>query len=319
MAQQRANALKTATAAHRAKSCASPHYSHATFNPGSPLERGIGNQALSRLLQVKKIQAELAVSEPNDSFEREADLVADQVIRNPAHSPAPVPPANSKPTLTAPQLPAQEKAVKNEEDEKQNRGTQEKEEYAQTPKVTLQFAERLQASRGNGQPLSYDTRSFMEARFRRDLSQVRVHSGHASVEMNEELKAQAFTNGNDIYFGEGKTAGKNWLTAHELAHIAHGHSGLSRLCRKPKGVLTEGEIQVNPPPEEKWERLWVMARGMDDAAKVLAPALAGMDKRKLVLVGLHPKFVKAYDGTGRSTSVDERRTSSGSRRAEEGG
>jgi hypothetical protein len=36
--------------------------------------------------------------------------------------------------------------------------------------------------------------------------------------MNKELGAQAFAHGSDIYFGAGKSPGKNELTAHELTH-----------------------------------------------------------------------------------------------------
>jgi hypothetical protein len=37
--------------------------------------------------------------------------------------------------------------------------------------------------------------------------------------MNQELGAQAFTHGSDVYFGEGKSPGNNELTAHELTHV----------------------------------------------------------------------------------------------------
>jgi hypothetical protein len=37
--------------------------------------------------------------------------------------------------------------------------------------------------------------------------------------MNKELGAQAFANGSDIYYGTGKSPGKDELTAHELTHI----------------------------------------------------------------------------------------------------
>jgi Domain of unknown function (DUF4157) len=39
------------------------------------------------------------------------------------------------------------------------------------------------------------------------------------VQMNKDLSAQAFTHGSDVYFGAGKSAGQNELTAHELTHV----------------------------------------------------------------------------------------------------
>ena len=82
---------------------------------------------------------------------------------------------------------------------------------------------QLNNSKGGGSPLPDEVRSFMEARFRADLSQVRVHTGSEAVEMNKDLNAQAFTHGKDIYFGSGRynpgsSEGKH-LLAHELTHV----------------------------------------------------------------------------------------------------
>jgi hypothetical protein len=78
---------------------------------------------------------------------------------------------------------------------------------------------RLNASKGGGSPLSENVRGFMEPRFGADFSGVRVHTGGEAVQMNQELGAQAFTHGSDVYFGEGKEPGNNELTAHELTHV----------------------------------------------------------------------------------------------------
>jgi Domain of unknown function (DUF4157) len=78
---------------------------------------------------------------------------------------------------------------------------------------------RLNSSKGGGEPLSDEVRSFMEPRFGADFSQVRVHTGGDAVLMNRELGAQAFTHKRDVYFGVGKAPGKDALTAHELSHV----------------------------------------------------------------------------------------------------
>ena len=90
------------------------------------------------------------------------------------------------------------------------------------PEANADFQSRLDASKGGGSPLSSATSSTMESAFGADFSGVRVHTGSEAVQMNKELKAQAFTHGNDIYFNEGKydiesTGGKH-LLAHELTH-----------------------------------------------------------------------------------------------------
>ncbi|MFB2977695.1 DUF4157 domain-containing protein [Microseira sp. BLCC-F43] len=77
---------------------------------------------------------------------------------------------------------------------------------------------RLSNSKGGGSPLPDEVRSFMEPRFGADFSGVRVHTDSTAVQMNKELGAQAFAHGSDIYYGAGKSPGKNELTAHELTH-----------------------------------------------------------------------------------------------------
>ncbi len=86
-----------------------------------------------------------------------------------------------------------------------------------------ELASRLAASRGGGSPLSNEVRAFMEPRFGADFSGVRIHMDGQAIQMNREVSAQAFTHGQDIYLGEGKTdlesgAGKK-LLAHELTHV----------------------------------------------------------------------------------------------------
>jgi hypothetical protein len=43
--------------------------------------------------------------------------------------------------------------------------------------------------------------------------------------MNRDLGAQAFTHGSDIYYGGGKSPGKDELTAHELTHVVQQNGG----------------------------------------------------------------------------------------------
>jgi hypothetical protein len=47
------------------------------------LQRTIGNQAVSRLIRSKALQAKLRIGQPGDVYEQEADRVADAVMRMP--------------------------------------------------------------------------------------------------------------------------------------------------------------------------------------------------------------------------------------------
>jgi len=78
----------------------------------------------------------------------------------------------------------------------------------------------------------------MEARFGADFGQVRVHTDGEAVQLSQDLQAQAFTHGQDIYFGAGRydtDAGSGRrLLAHELTHtIQQGASPVQRKTRAP--------------------------------------------------------------------------------------
>jgi hypothetical protein len=80
-----------------------------------------------------------------------------------------------------------------------------------------------------GHALDGPMRSFMEGRFRRDFSQVRVHSDTVAGASARDMGAVAWTRGNDIAFAPGayapRTAPGRDLIAHELAHVAQQTRG----------------------------------------------------------------------------------------------
>jgi Domain of unknown function (DUF4157) len=75
-----------------------------------------------------------------------------------------------------------------------------------------------------GQPLEPATRAFMEPRFGRDFSRVRVHTDEKAGESARAVKAVAYTVGENIAFDAGRyspgTQHGRYLLAHELAHVA---------------------------------------------------------------------------------------------------
>lgn len=76
--------------------------------------------------------------------------------------------------------------------------------------------------RSSGQPLDGTTRSFMESRFDRDFSGVRVHTDSGAAESAGAVGALAYTVGQHIVFGQQqyapRTLAGQHLLAHELAH-----------------------------------------------------------------------------------------------------
>jgi Domain of unknown function (DUF4157) len=118
---------------------------------------------------------------------------------------------------------------------------------------------KLQAGSGSVSPLPNDVRHFMEPRIRADLSGVRVHTGSDSAQMNKELRSQAFTHGRDIYYANGKSPGKDALTAHELTHVVQqtgaGTGNLINRAPDPQEEKKKSETYwfQNKPPEKPRE------------------------------------------------------------------
>lgn len=93
----------------------------------------------------------------------------------------------------------------------------------------------IAASRGNGSAMDAGTLGFMESRFGTDFSQVKIHNDDHAVQLSQELHAQAFTTGNDIYFNKGRynpgsDSGKH-LLAHELTHTLQQGGSRDHIAR----------------------------------------------------------------------------------------
>lgn len=58
-----------------------------------------------------------------------------------------------------------------------------------------------------------------------DLGKVRVHTGGNAKDIAKELKAKAFTIGNDVYFANPSDAKDHETLAHELVHVVQQGNG----------------------------------------------------------------------------------------------
>lgn len=115
-----------------------------------------------------------------------------------------------------------------------------------------QNAKRLMASAGGmpplvqsalssgGRPLTPQTRAEMEAHFKHDFSQVRVHTNELAADSAQALLARAYTVGRDVVFGRGRYAPETFegkrLLAHELAHVVQQTPGI-----RARGSLSDPE------------------------------------------------------------------------------
>ena len=145
---------------------------------------------LYRGYETLRVQPKLKVGAVDDPLEREADSVAERVMRAPKCACG----------GTCPQC-------------RQQQGIQ-------APPVV---GDVLQSA---GQPLDKQTRAFMEPRFGFDFSRVLLHSDSKAAESARAIQARAFTAGRHIVFGRGEynpTAPESrQLLAHELTHVVQG-------------------------------------------------------------------------------------------------
>ena len=174
------------------------------------------------ILHAPRPQAKLTVGAPDDAFEREADQVADQVMRMPE--------------------PAVQRMCSHCQEEMEGEGVvrrvcseceeemQAKEAPGETPSVPEGFEQRFDALQGGGRPLPASERAFFEPRFGRDFSNVRLHSGPAASELARSVHARAFTLGDAIVLGSGETGRQ--LLAHELTHVVQQGGAAPGIVRR---------------------------------------------------------------------------------------
>ena len=89
---------------------------------------------------------------------------------------------------------------------------------------------------GQGIPLDDDVRSDMESRFKHDFSRVRIHNNTQAAASARSIRAQAYTVGDNIVFGQNQYAlqsmrGRHLLT-HELAHVVQQGGNQGNIAAK---------------------------------------------------------------------------------------
>ena len=187
------------------------------------LQRTHGNRFVGRLLQTK-----LAMSQPGDPYEREADRVAEQVMHMAE------PQAEAAATNLAPlrvqrmcacrgSLEGAEPCPECEQEARLRRAAQGTVSVETAPPIVHE------ALRSPGQPLDPATRAFFEPRFGQDFGQVRIHTGTRAAELASAMDAMAFTVGHDVVFGTRQfapeTEAGRHLLAHELIHVVQHDRG----------------------------------------------------------------------------------------------
>lgn len=185
------------------------------------------------------IQPKLTINQPDDEYEKEADEVADRIMRMPG--PSVNEDAFFKPAVS----PIQRKCAHCEEEERQQ-GIQRK-ESDNSEAVASSLAENYINSLSGGRNLSKNEKSFFEPRMGYDFSNVKVHTETDAARSAQSINAFAYTTGNHIVFNNGQYApesdsGKK-LLAHELTHVVQQNNGLQNSVY-PKHIQRAPTIRI---------------------------------------------------------------------------
>jgi uncharacterized protein YukE len=236
---------------------------------------------------VEDIQPKLKIGRPNDRYEREADRVADAVMRMPDLR-AKMQTKKGSEQLHMQPLAKEDLQMKQKESgahqmcptcrEKASQGQpmncpECEKKLQMSPampingngqtEVSPEFSRRILATSGQGAPLSPVLNREMSHKIGADFSDVKIHTGQKSKQMNEQLGAKAFTYGNNIYFNHGQYSpasqeGKH-LLAHELTHVIQQKNKIQPMIQRSVYVedLTPRDIRMSaslrkfvfyPPP-----------------------------------------------------------------------
>jgi len=168
------------------------------------------HSAVHHVLHRATVQTKLKVGSANDPAEREADRVADKVMRMPGPNPI------------------RRMCEDCEEEVNRKESSGGKTSSGKVSSLNL----------GQGSPLPASERAFFEPRFGHDFSNVRIHNDAAADQTAQAINARAFTYGNDVAFAKGEyspgslSLGGRKLMAHELTHTIQEEDLPGKIRRK---------------------------------------------------------------------------------------
>jgi len=216
------------------------------------------------------IQPKLTINDPNDEYEKEADAMADKVMRM------------EQPFVQAKQLSitsVQRKCAHCEEEEKKAQRKEMNGNETTTDHTLESYVGNLN---GSGQSLSNEMRSFYEPRFGYDFSNVKVHTDSIAAKSAQSINALAYTSGNSVVFNSGQYSpntdtGKR-LLGHELTHVVQQNASIQ--TKKIQRTIGDGHdlnalrFQGNAVLEAVYDDERLLKKGSKGAAvRILQQAL----------------------------------------------
>ena len=198
------------------------------------VQRKSGNKLKAIAAERMAIQAKLAIGEPNDKYEQEADATAARVVQQ----------INS--STTSQSQPIQRQDLE-DDDELQMKPLVQRRENLGGGEASTDLESAIQSARGSGQSLDANLQQSMGQAMGADFSGVKVHTDSQSDQLNKSIQAKAFTTGQDLFFRQGayepSSRGGQELIAHELTHVVQQNGGAVQRSQIQREDLVEAEDQ----------------------------------------------------------------------------
>ena len=202
--------------------------------PVVTVQRKSGNKLKAIAAERMAIQAKLAIGEPNDKYEQEADATAARVVQQ----------INS--STTSQSQPIQRQDLE-DDDELQMKPLVQRRENLGGGEASTDLESAIQSARGSGQSLDANLQQSMGQAMGADFSGVKVHTDSQSDQLNKSIQAKAFTTGQDLFFRQGayepSSRGGQELIAHELTHVVQQNGGAVQRSQIQREDLVEAEDQ----------------------------------------------------------------------------
>jgi hypothetical protein len=215
----------------------------------------------------RPIQAKLEIGAVDDPLEREADRVAEQVMRMPE-------PAAAMTSQGNPVVRRNCANCKKEDDEHKKIA---RKEFGGAVGLDRMTAPPIvhQVMRSQGEQLDPASRAFFEPRFGRDFGSVRLHTDSLAARSAQEMSALAYTVGRHLIFAGGQhtpnTRAGRQLLAHELAHVVQQSGAMPPNNRR----LADAKDGEGPTADQA-----AMRAGSGQAASLFAPAVNSLQVQR---------------------------------------
>ena len=238
------------------------------------------------------VQPSLRLGAPASPLEREADAIAERIVR--AEPAAGAPPSASGPGV-------QRSCCTDCAAQEEHQGAGKRAEFdgevlgkftAAVGRMTPATGARIRSLFGQGVPLPDSERAFFEPRLGHPLGGVRIHTSPEAGEAARAISARAFTHRTDVAFAPGEyapwTSAGRRLLAHELVHVVQ-QSGLT-------GPPVQRDL-ATPPPATPPAAQAVLTHGQVLAALAFNRARYDPVRTRLIqdLVGSTPTGIWTED------------------------